>query len=207
MLLAAILRADSRGQHLLASSAKRGSAAGCDALPLCPRSCTPSGYRISSVHHGNAEKEPHQCSVNTASGGRGRGAPLPCSTHRSLMSLLLPPAWVLHLLERPAAYPLPRNDRGCMSFGALALSRSLSPPHTHCPLPLPLGGCPKPHTLTLYLSRSLKPRRWCSFLKQMGQRSKGRRSTSSRLSAPCRRQRSQRQLPRPRRWQSSWQAT
>jgi hypothetical protein len=54
-LLVATLHADSRGQHLLFSSAKRGSVAGCPSghqLPLCPRSCTTSGYRISRVHHG-----------------------------------------------------------------------------------------------------------------------------------------------------------
>lgn len=78
-----------------------------------------------------------------------------------------------------------------------------------CTLPCPTasGGPPSPYTLTLYLSRSLKPRRCCSFRRQMGQRSRGRLMASSRLSAPCRRQRSQRQLPRPRRWHSSWQVT
>lgn len=61
--------------------------------------------------------------------------------------------------------------------------------------------------LTWYLSMSLKPRMCCSFRRQMGQRSRGRRRASSRLSAPCMRQRSQRQFPRPRRWQSSWHVT
>lgn len=91
--------------------------------------------------------------------------------------------------------------------------RSVSPRGAgHSTGPLPVCGFPWAKSgaraaLTLYLSASRKPRTCCSFLRQMGQRSGGRRRASSRLSAPCMRQRSQRQLPRPRRWQSSWHVT
>lgn len=127
--------------------------------------------------------------------------------------------WARHPAKAVTCCPAPA---GCREVGTRVCSLGLGFPHpgpdsAHWP-PTPvreagLGGCRAVRgaapgaPLTLYLSTSLKPRMCCSFRRQMGQRSRGRRRASSRLSAPCMRQRSQRQLPRPRRWQSSWHVT
>lgn len=112
-MLAAILHADSRGQHPLTSSAKKGSAAvypsghQLGVHPLSPRGCTASGYKTPQCPPRSKERKedmgkmwgrgpsPELCKYSAS---WGTIALLP---HCSLTSLT--PPRVFHRPEKPAA--------------------------------------------------------------------------------------------------------